>query len=113
MLFVADLISEKRIKLSDNDKKEINNKRSQVPAVTHVDYSARIQTVNKENGIFYRLIKDFYKKTKCPMIINTSFNINREPIVGTIEDAYRTFLVSGLDILVCGNFILHKKDQYD
>ena len=59
MLFVADLISEKRIKLSDNDKKEINNKRSQVPAVTHVDYSARIQTVNKENGIFYRLIKRF------------------------------------------------------
>ena len=61
MLFVADLISEKRIKLSDNDKKEINNKRSQVPAVTHVDYSARIQTVNKENGIS-RLIKISIKK---------------------------------------------------
>ena len=89
----------------------MNEIRSKIPAVTHVDYSARVQAVNSTNGKFYNLIKNFYKKTGCPIIINTSFNLNREPIVGTIEDAYKTFLESGLDILVCGNSIMYKEKQ--
>jgi carbamoyltransferase len=110
MTFVCNI--KENYKLIDNENQ--NTITTQVPAVTHVDFSARIQTVNeKNNGMYYRLIKKFYEITGCPMIINTSFNINREPIVNTVEDAYRSFLISGLDVLVCGNFILFKKDQYE
>ncbi len=111
MLFVATLKNEKKILIDGQKNLDLNEVRSKIPAVTHVDYSARVQTVNSSNGKFYNLIKNFYKKTGCPLIINTSFNINREPIVGTIEDAYKTFLVSGLDILVCGNSIMYKEEQ--
>ncbi len=111
MLFVASLKNEKKILIDSEKNLDLNQIRSKIPAVTHIDYSARVQTVNSTNGKFYNLIKNFYKKTGCPIIINTSFNINREPIVGTIEDAYKTFLESGLDILVCGNSIMYKEKQ--
>ena len=113
MMFVADLRDDKKIYLNEERSKNLNELRSDIPAVTHVDFSARVQTVNESNGKFYKLIKSFFKKTGCPIIINTSFNINREPIVGTIEDAYKTFLSSGLDILVCENSILYKEKQYE
>jgi carbamoyltransferase len=113
MLFVADLKDDKKINLDEKNNKNLNELRSEISSVTHVDYSARVQTVNETNGKFYKLIKNFYKKTGCPMVINTSFNINREPIVGTIEEAYKTFLSSGLDILVCENSILYKENQYE
>ena len=111
MLFVATLKNEKKILIDGEKNLDLNEIKSKIPAVTHVDYSARVQTVNSTNGKFYNLIKNFYKKTGCPIIINTSFNLNREPIVGTIEDAYKTFLESGLDILVCGNSIMYKEKQ--
>ena len=113
MMFVANLKDNKKIILDEKKQKDLNELRSEVPAITHVDYTARVQTVNEKNGMFYNLIKKFYEKTKCPMLINTSFNISKEPIVGSIEDAYKTFLISGLDILVCGNSILFKENQYD
>ena len=78
-----------------------------------LDSSARIQSVNKEQNLkFYKLIKKFYEKSKIPLLINTSFNINNEPIVCTVEDAFRCFLVTDLDYLVCGNYILEKNEQY-
>ena len=113
MLFVANLKDEQKIQLDIKNNLTLNEIRSTIPAVTHVDYSARVQTVNDTNGKFYSLIKNFYKKTGCPVIINTSFNLNREPIVGTIKDAYQTFLSSDLDLLVCGNSILYKEKQYE
>ena len=93
--------------------KKLNIKRSILQAITHVDYSARVQSVNKEQNLkFYKLIKKFYEKSKIPILINTSFNINNEPIVCTVEDAFRCFLVTDLDYLVCGNYILEKNEQY-
>ena len=90
----------------------LNKKRSIIPAVTHIDYSARIQTVNKkENILFYNLIKEFKKITGVPVLINTSFNIRGEPIVCSVKDAYDCFMGTELDILVVNNFILHKHDQ--
>ena len=85
--------------------------RSQIPAVTHVDNSARIQTVSAENGIYYDLIKLFKKKTGCPVIVNTSFNVRGEPPVNTPIDAYKCFMATDLDILVLGNCILEKEKQ--
>jgi len=93
--------------------KKLGIKRSILQAITHVDYSARVQSVNKEQNLkFYKLIKKFYEKSKIPLLINTSFNINNEPIVCTVEDAFRCFLVTDLDYLVCGNYILEKNEQY-
>ena len=87
-------------------------KRSSIPAVTHVDYSARIQTVHKETNIkYYNLIKKFKEITGCPVLVNTSFNVRGEPIVCTITDAFKCFMGTNLDILVCENFILHKEKQ--
>jgi carbamoyltransferase len=87
-------------------------KRSQIPAVTHVDYSARIQTVSKErNGYYCDVLKAFYDLTGCPVLINTSFNIRGEPIVCTPEDAYRCFMFTDMDILVLENYLLKKEDQ--
>lgn len=86
--------------------------RSDIPAVTHVDYSARVQTVSKErNGMFHGVLDAFYKKTGCPVLINTSFNIRGEPIVNTIEEAYRCFMYTDMDALVLENCVLLKEDQ--
>ena len=90
----------------------LNIKKSEIPAVTHVDYSARIQTVSKEiNPLYYKLISKFKEKTGCPVLVNTSFNIRSEPIVHTPEDAFRCFMGTELDTLVVGNFYLTKIDQ--
>ena len=86
--------------------------RSQIPAVTHVDYSARIQTVHPEtNPRFYQLLDAFERKTGCPVLVNTSFNVRGEPIVGTPEDAYRCFMRTEMDCLVLENVILYKNEQ--
>ena len=117
MLLVADVIDSKKINMTDAEKKlfgidKLNIKRSDIPAVTHVDYSARIQTVHKEtNPMYFSLIKKFKEKTNCPVLINTSFNIRGEPIVNTPEDAFNCFMGTELDKLVIGNCFLDKKDQ--
>jgi len=86
--------------------------RSKVPAVTHVDYSARIQTVDRErHGRFYRMLRRFYESTGCPVIVNTSFNIRGEPIVCTPEDAFRCFMATDMDCLVLEDCLLMKEDQ--
>ena len=117
MLLVAPVRKEHRKALGQEkqgvsgiDKLKLD--RSDIPAVTHVDYSARIQTVDKNrNPLFYELIKEFYKKTNCPVIINTSFNVRGEPIVCTPDEAYRCFMRTNIDYLVLGSFLLDKKDQ--
>ena len=117
MLLVADVIDSKKINMTDAEKKlfgidKLNIKRSDIPAVTHVDYSARIQTVHEEtNPMYFSLIKKFKEKTNCPVLINTSFNIRGEPIVNTPEDAFNCFMGTELDKLVIGNCFLDKKDQ--
>ena len=91
---------------------KLNVKRSTIPAVTHVDYSSRIQTVHKEtNPKYYKLLKKFKEITNFPILVNTSFNIRGEPIVCTVQDAFKCFMGTNLDILVCGNFILKKEKQ--
>jgi carbamoyltransferase len=116
MLFVAK-IKETYLKPRPDDEPEGFDKlriaRSEIPAVTHVDYSARIQTIseNTENRIYYGLLKEFYELTGCPLIINTSFNVRGEPIVHSPEDAYGCFMRTDMDYLVMGSFILSKKDQ--
>ena len=91
---------------------KLNVSRSSIPAVTHIDYSARIQTVHKEtNYKYYNLIKRFKDMTGCPILVNTSFNVRGEPIVCSIEDAYNCFIGTNIDILVCNNFVLYKEDQ--
>ena len=91
---------------------KLNVPRSSLPAITHVDYSARIQTVNKKtNPRYYELIKEFKKRTGCPTIVNTSFNLRGEPIVCSVKDAFKCFMGTNLDILVCENFILYKNMQ--
>jgi len=117
MLLVADIKKEIQIPMTNAQESlfginKLNTKRSKIPAVTHVDYSARIQTVHKEtNSKYYKLIKKFKERTGCPILVNTSFNIRGEPIVCTINDAYKCFMGTDLDILVCENVILYKKDQ--
>ena len=121
MLLVAPLRQEHRRSLTDEEKKimgdpdlrrRINVLRSSIPAVTHVDYSARVQTVDEErHGRFYRLLKAFEEKTGCPILVNTSFNIRGEPIVCTPEDAYRCFLGTDIDALVIDNYVLLKTEQ--
>jgi carbamoyltransferase len=117
MLLVANINLDKQIEMTDEQKKlfgidKLNIKRSEIPAVTHVDYSARIQTVNKKNNkIYYDLISKFKEKTGCPVIVNTSFNVRGEPIVNTPTDAFNCFMGTELDYLVIGNFILDKNAQ--
>jgi len=117
MLLVAKVHKSKQIKMLDSDKKlfgidKLHIKRSSVPAITHVDYSARIQTVHQEtNPKYHALIKEFKKITDCPVLVNTSFNVRGEPIVCSIEDAYNCFMGTNLDILVVEDFILRKEDQ--
>ena len=117
MLLVADINKSIRREMTNEEKKlfgtdKLNVKRSNIPAITHVDYSARIQTVHvKTNPKYYKLLQNFKKITNCPIIVNTSFNVRGEPIVCTIHDAYRCFMGTNLDMLVCGNFILYKNKQ--
>ena len=117
MLLVADVKKSKQFQMTDEQKKlfgvdKLNVKRSNIPSVTHVDYSARIQTVHKEtNPIFYKLIEEFERITKYPILVNTSFNVRGEPIVCSATDAFNCFMGTDLDVLVCNNFILYKDDQ--
>ena len=117
MLLVADVKKNKQISMTENDKKlfgieKLNIKRSSIPAITHVDYSARIQTVHKEtNSKYYNLLSEFKKITNCPVLVNTSFNVRGEPIVCSIEDAFNCFMGTNLDILVIEDFILNKNQQ--
>ena len=117
MLLVANIKKENQIAMSSNQEnlfgiEKLNIKRSNIPAVTHVDYSARIQTVHKKtNPRYHKLIKKFNELTKCPILVNTSFNIRGEPIVSSVEDAFRCFMGTNLDILVIEDFILFKSDQ--
>ncbi len=113
MLFVANVESSKVVKKISNEKKnDINAVRSLIPAVTHIDNSARIQTVSKKtNRIFYKLISKFKDISKVPILINTSFNIRGEPIVCSPEDAFKCFMGTNLDVLVIENFFLEKKKQ--
>jgi carbamoyltransferase len=117
MLLVSDVNKKIKRDMTDEEKNlfgitKLNIKRSTIPAVTHIDYSARIQTVHKEtNNKFYKLIENFKKITGCPVLVNTSFNIRGEPIVCSVEDAFRCFMGTDLDILVCENFILFKEEQ--
>jgi len=117
MLLVADVNKSIREKMTNEEKKlfgieKLNIKRSSIPAVTHVDYSARIQTVHENtNPKYYRLIQNFKKITNCSVVVNTSFNVRGEPIVCSVEDAYRCFMGTDLDMLICGNFVLYKNNQ--
>ena len=117
MLLVSDISSEKKIQMNDEQNKlfgidKLNIKRSEIPAVTHVDYSARIQTVKKNtNKRYYDLISRFKQITGCPVIVNTSFNVRGEPIVCSPTDAFNCFMGTELDYLVIGNCILDKKNQ--
>ena len=117
MLLVSDIKKAKQIEMSEKDKNlfgidKLNIKRSSIPAVTHVDYSARIQTVHKAtNRKYYDLIDEFDKLTGCPILVNTSFNVRGEPIVNTVADAFNCFMGTNLDILAIGNFLLYKNDQ--
>ena len=117
MLLVANIDEDKRIQMSKEQNnlfgiEKLNIKRSSIPAVTHVDYSSRIQTVSKKtNKKFYDLISKFKEKTGCPIVINTSFNVRGEPIVCTPTDAFKCFMGSNLDYLIIGNCILDKKTQ--
>lgn len=117
MLLVANVHKTIRKEMTNEEKKlfgidKLNIKRSDIPAVTHVDYSARIQTVHEDTNLkYYKLLQYFKKITNCPIIVNTSFNVRGEPIVCTIQNAYKCFMGTGLDMLVCGNFILYKDKQ--
>ena len=117
MLLVSEVKKKMQINMSEKDKKlfgieKLNIKRSSIPAITHVDYSARIQTVHKEtNPKYYDLLNEFKKITGCPVLVNTSFNVRGEPIVCSIEDAFNCFMGTNLDILVLENFILFKNEQ--
>ena len=119
MLLVADVKKSKQFQMTNEQKNlfgidKLNVKRSSIPSVTHVDYSARIQTVHKEtNPIFHKLIEEFEKITKYPVLVNTSFNVRGEPIVCSVTDAFNCFMGTDLDVLVCNNFILYKQDQSD
>jgi len=117
MLMVANINSNKKVEMTAEQEKlfgiaKLNIKRSEIPSVTHVDYSARIQTVNKDtNKYYYDLISKFKEKTGCPIVVNTSFNVRGEPIVSTPKEAFNCFMGTELDCLVIGNCILEKNNQ--
>ena len=117
MLIVADLIREKRLTMTDEEEglfgiDKLNVPRSSVPAITHVDYSARIQTVHADtNSSYYAVISKFKEKTGCPLVVNTSFNVRGEPIVCSPKDAFKCFMGTELDLLAIGNFLLLKEEQ--
>ena len=117
MLMVAKIKKEKRVEIKNYEKKllgidKLNIKRSEIPAVTHVDYTSRIQTVhNDTNSIYYKLLSKFKEVTGCPLLINTSFNVRGEPIVNSPTDAFNCFMGTDLETLVIGNFFLKKNNQ--
>jgi carbamoyltransferase len=117
MMLVADVVEGRRREMSDEEKglfgiSQLNIKRSDIPAVTHVDYSARIQTVRREtNPLYWDIIEAFRQKTGCPVIVNTSFNVRGEPIVCTPEDSYRCFMRTEMDYLVLETCVLDKREQ--
>ena len=116
MLLVGKVKEDKLVEQTHDQKlakglEKLKIVRSKIPAVTHVDNSARIQTVTIENGIYYDLIKSFKKKTGCPVIVNTSFNVRGEPPVNTPIDAYKCFMATDLDVLVLGNCVMEKQNQ--
>jgi carbamoyltransferase len=117
MLIVANIKDSIKIKMTEEQEKlfgieKLNIPRSTLPSITHVDYSARIQTVSKEDHpMYYDLISEFKKLTGVPVLVNTSFNVRGEPIVCTPEDAYRCFMRTNIDFLVLENFILDKTKQ--
>jgi len=117
MLLVADVADHRRKEMTMQEQnlfgiEKLNTLRSTIPSVTHVDYSARVQTVHEDtNPLYYKLIKRFKELTGCPILINTSFNVRGEPIVCTPKDAFRCFMGTGLDLLVVGNAILEKDQQ--
>ena len=117
MLLVADIKDQLKIDMTEKEKSlfgidKLNIPRSKIPAVTHIDYSSRIQTVNKEtNKRYYKLIKKFKEITECPILVNTSFNVRGEPIVNSPEDAFNCFMGNNLDKLIIGNCFLDKKKQ--
>lgn len=117
MLLVADVLSTKQFPMSEKQKQlfgidKLNVVRSEIPAVTHVDYSARVQTVhNTTNPRFHRLISKFKELTGCPVLVNTSFNVRGEPIVCTPEDAFRCFMGTDIEMLAVGNSLLRKEEQ--
>ena len=117
MLLVAKVKKEKQIAMKAEEEnlfgiEKLNVKRSSIPAITHVDYSARIQTVHKEtNPRYYELIEEFKKNTNCPVLVNTSFNVRGEPIVCSVEDAFNCFMGTNLDVLVIEDFIMFKEQQ--
>jgi carbamoyltransferase len=117
MLLVADVVEARRRAMTEAEQKlfgidKLNVPRSDIPAVTHVDYSARIQTVHQHtNPRFHALLSAFERRTGCPVLVNTSFNVRGEPIVGSPEDAFRCFMGTGLDVLAVGNCYLRKAQQ--
>tara|TARA_B100000768_G_scaffold181261_1_gene203571 strand:+ start:345 stop:2183 length:1839 start_codon:yes stop_codon:yes gene_type:complete len=117
MLFVADVRKEKRITMTKTESRlfgieKLNISRSLASAITHVDYSARIQSVHSDtNSRYHKVISEFYKKTGCPMLVNTSFNVRGEPIICSPTDAFKCFMGTDLDILAVGNYLLIKKEQ--
>jgi carbamoyltransferase len=117
MLLVADVRQDKHRRMTAEEQAlfgidKLNVSRSEIPAVTHVDYSARIQTVHSQtNPLFHRLLSRFKALTGCPVLVNTSFNVRGEPIVCTPDDAFRCFMGNELDLLVVGNCVLQKTDQ--
>jgi carbamoyltransferase len=117
MLIVADVAEDKRRRMNQDEEglfgiDKLNVPRSEVPAVTHVDYSARIQTVHEEtNPTYHKLLKAFKGETGCPILVNTSFNVRGEPIVCTPKDAFRCFMGTEIEMLVVGNSILEKSSQ--
>ncbi len=117
MLIVADVVEKRRRQMSEAEKalfgiEKLNVPRSDIPAVTHVDYSARIQTVHADtNPRYHALLSAFKEKTGCPVLVNTSFNVRGEPIVCTPEDAFRCFMGSDIEVLVVGDCLLKKEDQ--
>jgi carbamoyltransferase len=117
MLLVADVIKPRRSELTDDEElltglAKLKTIRSQIPAVTHVDYSARVQTVRREtNPLYWEIIEAFRKRTGCPVIVNTSFNVRGEPIVCSPEDSYRCFMRTEMDCLLLESFLLDRRDQ--
>ena len=117
MLLVADVAEKHRVAMTDEQKAlfgidKLNVPRSKIPAVTHVDYSARVQTVHRDtNPRFHQLLSKFRDMTGCPVLVNTSFNVRGEPIVCTPEDAFRCFMGTELDVLAIGNCMLRKEEQ--
>lgn len=117
MLLVADVVERRRRKMTEEENSlfgidKLNITRSEIPAVTHVDYSARVQTVHKQtNPRYHALLTAFKQRTGCPVLINTSFNVRGEPIVCSPADAFRCFMGTEIDVLVVGNCVLNKEDQ--